>query len=166
MLQPELPHNSNKLLLKLKGIFVDIMCNVNPEFQNTGIKENGTKTLYIQVIQSIYSCIHAALLWYKLYVNVLMRMGFILNDYDLFVANNIINGKQCTIVWHIDDNKISHEDPNVVSEIIIQLKGHLGKFTVTRGKKHKYLGMKIRFTEDVKVVINMSKKIQKIYETF
>ena len=31
-LQPELPHNSKKLLLKLKAIFVDITCEVNPEF--------------------------------------------------------------------------------------------------------------------------------------
>ena len=29
-LQPELPNKEEKVLLKLKGIFVDIMCQVNP----------------------------------------------------------------------------------------------------------------------------------------
>ena len=31
-LQPEMPKRDGKLLLKLKGIFVDIMCEVNPEY--------------------------------------------------------------------------------------------------------------------------------------
>ena len=31
-LQPEFPHNNNKLLLKMKGIFVDTMCDVKSEF--------------------------------------------------------------------------------------------------------------------------------------
>ena len=37
---------------------------------------------------------------------------------------------------------------------------------VTRARKHNYLGMKIRLTEDGKVAINMSKQIQDIYENF
>ena len=45
-------------------------------------------------------------------------MGFKLNPYDACVANKTINGKQCTIVWYVDDNKISHVDANVVTEII------------------------------------------------
>ena len=45
-------------------------------------------------------------------------MGFELNPYDMCVANAMINGKQCTIVWYVDDNKISHVDPNVVTDII------------------------------------------------
>ena len=81
-------------------------------------------------------------------------MGFTLNDYDLYVANKIINGKQRTIIWNVDNNKISHEHQKMVSKFFEQLEGHLGKFTVTRARKHNYLGMKFRFTEDGKVVIN------------
>ena len=53
-------------------------------------------------------CVKSALLWYELYTNTLKDIGFELNPYDLCVANKDINGKQCTIVWHVDDNKISH----------------------------------------------------------
>jgi hypothetical protein len=30
----------------------------------------------------------------------------------------MIKGKQCTIIWHVDDLKISHVDPDVIKEII------------------------------------------------
>ena len=51
-------------------------------------------------------------------------MGFELNPYDLCVANKIINGKQYTIVWYVDDNKISHVDSTVVDNIIKELTKH------------------------------------------
>ena len=71
--------------------------------------------------------------------------GFEINPYDRCVANKQINGKQCTIVFYVDDNKISHVDSKVVDEIIDLLKSHFGALTVTRGKKHNFLGMDITF---------------------
>ena len=44
-----------------------------------------------------------------------------INDYDRCVANKIINGKQCTIIWHVDDLKISHKDKAVVHDILKKL---------------------------------------------
>ena len=41
-----------------------------------------------------------------------------LNPYDNCVANKIINGSQFTIVWHVDDLKLSHVDPDEVTKII------------------------------------------------
>ena len=52
------------VLLKLRGIFVDIMCEVNEEYKETVTYENGTKVLYMRVIRSIYGCIEAVLLLY------------------------------------------------------------------------------------------------------
>jgi len=48
--------------------------------------------------------------------------------------------------WYMDDDTISHEDPRVVSMIIDHLEEHYGKMTVTRGKVHVFLGMKIQLT--------------------
>jgi hypothetical protein len=72
-------------------------------------------------------------------------MGFTLNPYDQCVANCNINGSQCTICWYVDDTKISHKDPNVVSLIISTLESHFDKMTVTRGDTHTFLGMNITF---------------------
>ena len=51
--------------------------------------------------------IGSALLWYVLFVRVLKDMGFVLNPYNMCVANKTINGKQCTVAWYVNDNKIS-----------------------------------------------------------
>ena len=49
-----------------------------------------------------------ALLWYEPYMSVLNDMGFQLNPYDMCVDNKDINGKQYTITWYVDDNKVSN----------------------------------------------------------
>jgi hypothetical protein len=69
-------------------------------------------------------------------------MGFELNPYDACVANKVINGLQCTILWYVDDNKISQVDPAVVTDIIEKIEELCGKMTVTRGKDHVFLGMR------------------------
>ena len=50
----------------------------------------------------------------------------------------MIKGKQCTILWHVDDNKILHVDSNVVTEIIDMIEDRFGKMTVTRGDRHTF----------------------------
>ena len=60
--------------------------------------------------------------------------------------NNIIDNKQCNILWNVDDLKTSHVDPAVVSIFLADSDAEYGKIekmTITRGKLHKYLGMTI-----------------------
>ena len=96
--------------------------------------------------------------------------GFKTNPYDFYVANKSINGKQCTIRWHVDDIKISHEDPEVVTTILGLIDARYGQeivggkcapFTITRGKIHDYLGMTLDFTEDGIVKIDMREYVEK-----
>lgn len=65
-----------------------------------------------------------------------------MNPYDCCLANKVIDGHQCTIIWHVDDLKISHVDPDVVTGIIKKLNdtyGELQELTATRGKVHEFL---------------------------
>ena len=65
-----------------------------------------------------------------------MEKGFKLNPYDRYVKNKLVNGKQCTLVWYVDDNKVSQMEARVVEGLINNLKKHFGELLVTRGKKH------------------------------
>ena len=123
-LHAEMPQDK-LVLLKLKGQFVDIMCQVNPEYKQYVRYEGKTKVLYLKVLRAIYGCLESALLWYSLYSSTLQGMGFTLNPYDLCVANKIVNGSQCTVVFYVDDNKISHVDPEVVKGVICESKKYL-----------------------------------------
>jgi hypothetical protein len=89
------------------------------------------------------------------------------------VANKKINGKQCTIVWHVDDLKVSHVDPKVVTAVLESLDARYGQeivggkrapVTINRGKVHDYLGMTLDYTEASFVKIDMTKYVGKILD--
>ena len=92
-------------------------------------------------------------------------MGFELNRVDPCVANKNINGRQCTITWYVKDIKISHADPSVVTNILSKMEELYPGLTVSRGKKHKLLGMNIEFSDNGSLKItqaNTSGKQSKI----
>ena len=60
------------------------------------------------------------------------------------MANKIIDEKQCTIVWYVDDNKLSHVYPNVVTDILEEIKKRFGDLVISRGDTHDLLGMTIK----------------------
>ena len=93
--------------------------------------------LYFKLRKALYWTLQAALLFWKLLGNTLKEWGFKINEYDQCVANKTINGSQCTVVWNVDDLKISHIDKKVVEDIIGLLNEKFGKeslLTTTRGK--------------------------------
>ena len=80
------------------------------------------------------------------------------------MANKLINGKQCTIIWHVDDLKISHVNKNVIEDNIRLLNEKFGKespLTTTKGKVLEYLGMTLYYMTKGKVKISMYKYIDK-----
>ena len=106
-LQIDLPKHKFTLLL-LDFIFVYIIYDINPEYKQHVRTKEGISKLYLRVLKFIYGVIIYALLWYELYVSVLTDMGFQINPYDICVVNKDINGKQCNISWHVEDNNVSH----------------------------------------------------------
>jgi hypothetical protein len=111
------------VVMKFTGKTVDILCEMNPDYLKFVAIENGKKVVYVRLIKALYGCVKSALLWYELFTGTLKGMGFKLNPYDSCIANCMIEGKQCTIAWYVDDNKISHVDPDVVTRIIEREKG-------------------------------------------
>ena len=97
-----------------------------PQIREVLVIEKGKKVLYLQLLKALYGCVQSALLWYNLFTNTLVRMGFKLNPYNLCVANSQIKGKQCTVAWYVDDNKISHVDDTVVTDIIEMIEVKFG----------------------------------------
>ena len=78
----------------------------------------------------------------------------------------MIDGKQCTIAWHVDDTKISHIDSKVVSEVIEGIETKFGKMSVTRGEDHVFLGMHIHFRGDGTFSILMKEYLEEAIEEF
>ena len=77
-----------------------------------------------------------------------------------------INGKQCNVAWYVDNNKASHVDSRVIDDLLDQIKTHFGEIKLTRGKKHTFLGMNLRITEDKKIEIEMEDQLMEAIELF
>ena len=154
------------VVIKVQGQIVDILCAKNPGYEEFVVVEGGKRTLYMQLLKALYGCIKSALLWYNLFTDTLMDMGFELNPYDNCVANKMIDGKQCTIIWWVDDNYISHVSDGVLDLVIGKIEERFGKMSVTRGDEHVFLGMKLRFPGDGTVRIMMKEYIEEAIVLF
>ena len=120
--------------MRFVGWAVDLLCEVNPEYKKYVVYEGKTKVLYVRCNKAIYGCVVSGVLWYELFSTTLEQMGFVINPYDFCVANATIDGSQCTIGWFVDDTKISHVNPTVVTDIMNTLESKFGKMKVTRGQ--------------------------------
>ena len=67
--------------MKFEGEFVDIMCEVNLDYEKFMTYDRGKKVLYMIILKAIYRMIEIALLWYDLFYTTLLDLGFKLNPY-------------------------------------------------------------------------------------
>ena len=152
--------------VRLVGPMALLMAKVDPDKYEQFIHyEHGKPVLYARLKKALYGTLQAALLFWKNLTGLLEEWGFTLNKYDRCVANATIEGSQCTILWHVDDLKISHVNPDVVTDIINKLKKAYGKeapLTEKRGKVHEYLGMTIDYSIEGKVIFRMDDYVRGI----
>jgi hypothetical protein len=138
------------------------------------MNKSGQKVLIVECLNTVYGTMVAALLYYKKFVKSLTKHGFKLNPYDGCAANKIVNGKQITICFHVDDCKISHECTKVVDAMIKWLRAEYEKIfedgsrvmKVHRGKVHKYLGMSLDFSHKGQCHVTMYDYLDGIREAF
>ena len=117
--------------------------------------------------KAMYGLLHSTLLFYLKLRRDLEEFGFVINDYDPCVANKVVNGHQMTVVWHVDDLKVSHKDQREITKLLL----HLGRIygpniTVNKGKIHDYLGIDFDFSEDGIVKLSMIRNLERIFSDF
>ena len=147
------------ILLKITGVLIDFLLELAPEVYGPSVVfEDGKRVLYLQVLRGLYGMLTSALLWYRKFRSDLEGEGYEFNPYDPCVCNKMIDGKQHTVRFHVDDCKSSHVDPKVNDmfyDWLNRLYGHHGEVTVTRGPIHEYLGMTFDFYEKGIVKVDM-----------
>ena len=164
--------NGDRVVMKVRGELVGILIELDTQLYSPYVTyEKGQPVIYLHVLKAIYGMLTSAMLFYQKLRKDLENYGFEINPYDPCVANKIINGKQMTVTWHVDDMKISHKDPKVVDGFIDWLEkmygdDELGHVTVTRGKHHEYLAMKLDSSKKGEVKIDMTKYVQEMLDTF
>ena len=94
-------------------------------------------------------------------------MGFEVNPYDPCVANKSVNGSQCTVVWYVDDLKVSHKDEAVVTYFAQELgRRNRDKLKIKRGKVFDYQGMDLDFEScPGTMIISMIKNLDAMFRS-
>jgi hypothetical protein len=115
--------------------------------------------------KALYGTLRAALLFWQRLLSMLKNWGFIINPCDQCVGNKMIKGSQCTVLWYIDDLKISHVSADVVSSVIHMLEaefGHEAPLRICRRWVHDYVGMALDFTMPGKVQFQMEDYVEEL----
>jgi Reverse transcriptase (RNA-dependent DNA polymerase) len=101
-------NGNEKMMMKIRGPLVTMLIELDPDLYSPFVvEENGNTVLYVQLLKALYGTLQASLLFYKKLVNDLSGIGFEINPYNPCIANRVINGKQHTITWHVDDIKVN-----------------------------------------------------------
>ena len=152
--------------VRFTGTMVDRLIDIDPGmYQPCVTYEGKQKVLYVELLKALYGTLRAAHLFWEKLSGKLLEWGFEPNPYDSCVVNKMINGKQCTVAWHVDDIKASHVDPKVMDRLLNQLDDEFGKETPmnrSRGKVLDYLGMTFDFTTPGQVTVDMIEYIRTI----
>ena len=152
--------------VRFTGTMVDLLLEIDAEMYGPYVVYEGNeKVMYVELLKALYGTMRAARLFWEKLSAKLLEQGFVPNPYDSCVVNKMINGKQCTIIWHVDDLKISHVDSKVVDQIIAMLDAEFGKETPmnkSRGKVHDYLGMILDFSTPGELTVDMVDYIKSI----
>ena len=146
--------------VRFTGEMVSMLLNIdNDMYSEYVVTEKGEKVMYMELLKALYSTLRAArLFWQKLSKQLIDVWGFTPNKYDDCVVNKTIKGHQMTVVWHVDDLKVSHVDREEVDKFVEQMEQTFGMdapLTVSRGKVHNYLGMNLDFRVKGEVRIDM-----------
>ena len=134
----QIDYNKGDIHIKLEGAMVTLLEEIDPEYYKGFIftDKQGRKCMHAESKKAIYGTLEASLLFWAKLSKSLEEMGYQRNEYDWCVMNNIIDNKQCTILWHVDDLKTSHVDPAVVSSVLAEIDAEyekIEKMTITRG---------------------------------
>ena len=84
----------------LDGKMVDLIITANPSRYKDyeTYNKNGNKVLWLEVKKALYGCMESTmLLWENISGHLVNKLGFIVNPYDMCVANKVIEGIQFTI---------------------------------------------------------------------
>ena len=105
----------------------------------------------------------SALLRYELLCERLQSIGFKQSRYDRFVFNQYEkDGTQCSLCVHVDDFMITARNEAHLEPVLNDKTNLFGDITVTRGRKHNYLGMVLNLEQQDSLEVSMLSAVEEL----
>jgi hypothetical protein len=155
-IQTVVEDDEDKVVMRIRRHMVDVLVKVAPRAYGPYVLTNkqGWKQLLVECLNAIYGTMVASLLYYCKFTRSLRNQGYTMNPYDPCVWNKMIEKKQITICFHVNNCKVSHKLAQVVDKAIKWLRQDYesifedgsGAMVVHQGLVHRYLGMTIDYS--------------------
>jgi hypothetical protein len=146
--------------LKFEGAMVSMICDIDSKYKKKIVYgKNGRKYMYAKLTKAVYGTLLGAILFYEKLSKQLIDWGYEPDCYDRCTFNKMIDGKQITIQFQVDDLKLLHMDHSVIDSVLADLNNEFGTtkkpLSATTGHVHDYLGITIDYDELGKVKFTM-----------
>ena len=102
-------------------------------------------SVIVKLDRALYGCVESAVLWYNNLKTTLEEDGFIINEYDICVFNKTIDGKQVTVLFHVDDILATSVLKSLLNQTYTMLLDKYHEVKQTTGNVHSFLGMELTF---------------------
>ena len=99
-------------MMLLQGALVELRTLIDPALyrEYALFNSNGKPILYTKLQKYLYEYIRSELLFYENFSIDLQSSGIVTNPYEPCVMKNMVDRRQSTIVWYVDDLKLSYVD--------------------------------------------------------
>ena len=149
----------DEVIMTIDPFLAKLLAQIDPTAVEQNMDEKGV--VYVKLKKALYGCIQSAKLWYDKLCELFSKDGYVKNDYDECMFNKMVNGVQCTIVFHVDDLLITCQDEGVMIDSLgVALKENFAAITVSRGNKNSYLAMNQVVSENG-IALNMVAYVKK-----
>jgi len=95
-----------EVLVALDQVAAALLIKIDPTFKQFLNERN---EMVVKLKKALYGCLQSAKLWFELLVKELMAFGYEQNAVDPCVLNRIVDGKQSTLLLHVDDIMVLSE---------------------------------------------------------
>ena len=141
-----------EVLVSLDQLSAALLIKIDPSFRQF-LNEKGV--MVVKLKKALYGCLQSAKLWFELLVKELIGFGYKQNAVDPCVLNRVVDGKQSTLLLHVDDIMVLSEILGESKQLYAYLESKFGKVTLHEGVKHNYLGMTFDFSSVGQVSVTM-----------
>ena len=141
-----------EVLLTLDQLSAVLLIKIDPSYRQF-LNDRGE--MVVKLKKALYGCLQSAKLWFELLVKELKAFGYEQNAVDPCVLNRVVDGKQSTLLLHVDDIMVLSEIAGESKELYSYLESKFGKVSLHEGIKHNYLGMTFDFSSIGRVTVTM-----------
>ena len=129
--------------MRLDATMTELLTQISSDYENFTAADG---TMVVRLDKALYGCVESALLWFNHLKATLIKDGFTQNPHDMCVFNkNGADGKQCTVVVHVDDLFMTCENLTTLESAVANIEATYIETRVQRGKVLGYLGMTFDF---------------------